>query len=98
MDNAQTITVQICCITPQQQFKQELILPIGSTIQQAILQSDLSKSCPQIDWQQLKIGIYSKIKSVDTVLKNADRIEIYRPLQVDPMLARRKRAIKKGNL
>jgi len=89
------VSVQVSYITPQLQFLRTLAVPHGTTIQQAIQLSGLLQEVPDIDLMQMKVGIYSKIKSLDTVLRERDRVEVYRPLLVDPMVARRARANKK---
>ncbi|PRC93057.1 hypothetical protein S2091_2143 [Solimicrobium silvestre] len=89
------ISVQVCFITPQLQFLRTLSVVPGTTIQQVVALSGILDEIPGIDINQLKVGIYSKIKNLDTVLKEHDRVEIYRPLQVDPMVARHRRANKK---
>ena len=91
------ITVQVCYITPQKQFLQTLQVEQGCTVEQAVLASGLLDECPGLMLSNIKTGIYSKMKSLDTVLKQHDRVEIYRPLLVDPMVARRARADKKAN-
>ncbi len=50
---------------------------------------------PEIDLSVLRIGVFGKLKPLDQPVTHGDRIEIYRPLQVDPKTARRLRAEKK---
>jgi hypothetical protein len=64
----------------------------GTTVIQAIQQSGMTGLHPEIRIDQDGIGIYSRPCSRDTVLKEGDRIEIYRPLKADPKEARRRRA------
>jgi len=90
------IQVEVCFITLQRQFLRTLKVAQGATIQQAIFLSGLSQEFPDIDFSQQKVGIYSKLKRADTVLRDHDRVEIYRSLDVDPMTARRIRADKQG--
>ena len=63
-------------------------------IRQVIEQSNILQRCPEIDLKLNKVGIFSKIAELDDRLADGDRIEIYRPLIVDPMEARRRRAEK----
>ncbi len=67
-------------------------VPPGTTLKQGIELSGILNQCPNIDLSKNKVGIFSKQKELDTGLSNGDRIEIYRPLKVDPKEARRKRA------
>lgn len=90
------ITVQVCHITPQKQFLRTVQVEQGGTVKLAIEVSGLMDEFPGMTLTNIKTGIYSKLKSLDTVLKQHDRVEIYRPLLVDPMVARRARANKKA--
>jgi len=73
------------------------VLPLqvteGSNVKLAIELSGILDICPEIDFEINKIGIFSTVCELDTVVENGDRIEIYRPLINDPKDARRKRAI-----
>ena len=89
------VSVQVCYITPQAQFLHTILVPQGTTMLQAIALSGVLAAFPEIDPERQKIGVYSKIQSPDTLVREKDRIEIYRSLQVDPMAARRKRAEKR---
>ena len=53
------------------------------------------KKFPEIDLSNSKLGIFGKIAKPDTLLRDRDRVEIYRPLIADPKESRRKRAAKK---
>lgn len=64
----------------------------GSTVEQAIVASGLLVLEPQLDLGRLKVGIWNRAASLGAVARAGDRIEIYRPLQVDPKEARRIRA------
>lgn len=75
-------------------IKMKLLLDAGSTIQEALIQSGLLKTHPEI--ASLPTGIFGKLKPLDTLLKPGDRIEIYRPLVIDPMERRRKIALNKN--
>jgi putative ubiquitin-RnfH superfamily antitoxin RatB of RatAB toxin-antitoxin module len=67
----------------------------GTTIGQAIEQSGVLTEFPDINLATQPVGIYAKKKTLDTVLRERDRIEIYRPLVADPKDSRRRRAAKK---
>ena len=92
MEQNETITVELIYIEPGSQNSLTLELPKGSSINQAINRSGLLQRFSGIDLTVNKVGIFSKIQKLDTVLRSGDRIEIYRPLQVDPKEARRRRA------
>jgi hypothetical protein len=73
----------------------ELKVAPGTTARQAIEQSGLLRRFPQIDPACGTIGIFGKAAGADAVLKEGDRVEIYRPLIADPKEARRRRAKQK---
>lgn len=66
------------------------ILP-NATVEDAIIQSKIMQEFPEIDLQYITVGVFSKKATLMTRLKDNDRVEIYRPLVIDPMEARRKR-------
>lgn len=59
----------------------------GTQVKDAIAQSPLMKEFPDLEVD--KVGIFSKLATLETVLKEGDRIEIYRPLKIDPRTRRR---------
>ena len=94
-DRPADIRVQVCYATPQRQILRDLTVARGCTVQQAIEQSGVLRDAPEIDLSSCRVGIYNKLKALDTMLREFDRIEIYRPLIADPKESRRKRAEKK---
>jgi uncharacterized protein len=91
---ADQIHIQVCYATPDQQFLRELAVAAGTTVRQAIALSGLQQAMPGIDLATMQVGIYSKKQTLDTVLREHDRVEIYRPLIADPKHARRRRKAK----
>ena len=61
----------------------------GTTVRQAALRSPIAE--PDVDLNTAPLGICGKVVKDDTVLRAHDRIEVYRPLLIDPKDARRKR-------
>jgi hypothetical protein len=86
------ILVEVAYALPQQQ----VIIPVkvaeGATAEQAVKASGILKKFPEIDLAQNKLGIFGKLTKNDTVLRERDRVEIYRPLIADPKEVRRQRA------
>ena len=80
----------------QQEFIRPLHVAAGTTVGQAIEQSGVLTSFPDINLVTQPVGIFGKKKTLDTVLRARDRVEIYRPLVADPKDSRRKRAAKLG--
>lgn len=69
-----------------------LVLETGATVAAALTESGILREYPEVE--NLPLGIFSKKVSLDTVLKSGDRIEVYRPLTLDPKERRRQRAKK----
>ena len=92
---AERIGVVVCYATPTREFLRALDVAPGTTIGQAIEASGVLAAFPDINLVTQPVGIYAKKKTLDTVLRERDRIEIYRPLVADPKDSRRKRAAKK---
>ncbi len=91
MAHADQVRVELVyCPAPGQCDRLELSLPAGSTVGQALQSSGLLERHGLV-LEQLKLGLWSKVVAVETVLREQDRVEIYRALTVDPKEARRQR-------
>lgn len=66
----------------------------GTTAREAALSSGLDEQFPDLDLNAAPLGIFGKAVKDDTVLRDKDRVEIYRPLKIDPKEARRRRVAK----
>ncbi len=86
------IQVEVAYALPDQQ----IILPVkvqeSCTVEEAIQRSGILERFPEIQLAQTKVGIFSKLTKLDSILRDKDRVEIYRPLIADPKEVRRKRA------
>lgn len=71
---------------PDRHDEQLLDLPAGARLEEAI------RACGWDVADDAPVGIWGKVQSRDRILRDGDRVEIYRPLEADPKLARRKRA------
>ncbi|WP_398309505.1 RnfH family protein [Zoogloea sp.] len=88
-----SINVLVCYALRDRQEIVQLRLPQGSTVQRAVEASGLLQKHPEIDLAKgNKLGVFAKLVKADTVLRDKDRVEIYRPLIADPKEVRRKRA------
>ncbi|WP_165008844.1 RnfH family protein [Neisseria yangbaofengii] len=85
------LNIEIVYGLPDKQLLKTMQVAEGTTIRQAALQSSLEKEFPDLDLHSAKLGIFGKIAKDDTVLRDKDRIEVYRPLLIDPKEARRRR-------
>jgi putative ubiquitin-RnfH superfamily antitoxin RatB of RatAB toxin-antitoxin module len=90
------IRVQVCYATPEREVLRDLDLPAGTSLHEAIRDSGILEDCPEIDLSVCRVGIYGKLKTLDTPLRERDRVEIYRALVADPKESRRKRAGRKA--
>ena len=88
------IDVEVAYATPEQQVIIVLKVPEGATVEHAINASGLLNRFPEIDSANIKAGIFGSFCKLDQQLRQADRVEIYRPLIHDPKEARRQRAAK----
>lgn len=88
------ISLEIAYASPTRQKLEKMIVPQGTTIEAAIRASHLLQDFPEIDLALNPVGIFSKRRHLSDLVSEGDRIEIYRPLTIDPNLARQKRAKK----
>lgn len=92
LEQTHLIRVEVAYATPQAQ----VIIPVdineGTTLEEAIKLSGILIQFPEIDLSKNKVGIFSKISKKDQVLRDKDRVEIYRPLIADPKEVRKQRA------
>lgn len=84
--------IEVVFAKPHEQKIIELELVDGSTVEDAVRASGLCAKYPEIKIGETPVGIYAERVQYETVLRDGDRVEIYRPLEVDPMEARRLRA------
>ena len=81
---------------PRQVREWTLNLPGGSSLGQAVALSGVLAEFADLTLAALDVGLWGKHVSLKHKLKDNDRIEIYRPLRVDPKVARRERFTRQG--
>lgn len=81
---------------PRQMREWALELPSGSTVAQALESSGIFAEFPELTSGRLTLGIWGRKTNLKQVLQAQDRLEIYRPLRVDPKVARRERFSRQG--
>ncbi|MCR4299095.1 MAG: RnfH family protein [Gallionella sp.] len=96
------INIEVVYALAREQTLLRQCVPAGTTVAEAIKLCGILEKYPEIDLASNKLGIFGKLTKADTVLRDKDRIEIYRPLIADPKEVRRKRAeevkvMKKGS-
>jgi hypothetical protein len=95
MDNTEKIIIEVAYALPREQFLIALDVEPGTTAEEAVKLSGVLEKFPDIDLTKNKVGVFGKVIKTDEVLRDKDRVEIYRPLIADPKESRRKRAEKK---
>ena len=85
------VAIRVAYATREEQVIIELSVPDGTTIQEAIQRSGILNRYPDIDLRRQGVGVFGQARALDYCPRTGDRIEIYRPLVLDPKEARRKR-------
>jgi len=90
------LRIEVAHAWPGGIFLRELQLEAGATVATALATCGLERVRPELDLERAAVGIHGRKVKRDQVLRNGDRVEVYRPLRIDPMQARRLRA-ERGN-
>lgn len=88
----ETIEVEVAFACPERQLILKVEVPAGTTAIEAVRLSGIEEQFPEIDPGKNRLGVFGKLCKADRVLNEGDRVEIYRPLVVDPRAARRELA------
>jgi putative ubiquitin-RnfH superfamily antitoxin RatB of RatAB toxin-antitoxin module len=89
--------VEVAYALPDAQYVMELTLADGATVADALSRVKTAPGFVDLDLEQMRVGIYGSVVLDRTQrLEEGDRVEVYRPLTVDPMTARRLRANRKA--
>jgi uncharacterized protein len=91
-----SIAIEVVYATAERQWLLTCEVPAGSSVSDALRLSGLVEQVPGLDLARCPVGIFGKVVSDPAVrrIKAGDRLEVYRPLQVDPLEARKRRAAK----
>ena len=81
---------------PRQVLEWTVELPEGSTARHAVEASAIAATCPTLELATCEVGVWGRRCEWGALLRDGDRVEIYRPLLVDPKVARRERFRKQG--
>lgn len=86
--------VEVVYALPEQQYLLTLTVPEGSTVRDVALASGLDQYVPTLNLHSIKLGIFGQqVAQPEThIVREGDRVELYRPLQADPKAARARRA------
>ena len=85
--------VECVYASEKEQYLITLLLEESATIEDVIRTSGVLENFPELDLKGLSVGIFGEKKTLTDCVRQGDRVEIYRPLLIDPMEARRSRAI-----
>lgn len=93
------LEVEVVYASPERQRLIGLRVPLGTTALEAVRRSGILHEFPEIDTSKASFGIFSKLldgrsnpTADEYLMQPRDRVEIYRPLLIDPMQARLNRA------
>ena len=92
MSDTKSISVEVAYALPERQVILEVQVPEGATVMEAAVQSGVTGKFEGIDLENAKFGIFGKIVAPKQVLREGERVEIYRPLIADPKEVRKARA------
>lgn len=87
--------IEVVYALPDRQELIELELEAGATVADAVHASGLPERYPDFHPDKGPFGVFARRCGPERVLRPGDRVEIYRPLKVDPKEARRRRARKR---
>lgn len=92
---AKICVILVQCVAPRQVNERNLLLPAGSVLRHAlqVIAPDVADHGQDAHWV---CGVWGRVMPLDTVLRDGDRVELYRPLVVDPKVARRERFARQG--
>ena len=92
MHDVSRIRVSVVYAEPGDAFVAEVSLPDGATVVDAIERSSICLARPDVEIREDRVGVFARKAKFATPLRDGDRVEIYRPLKIDPKEARRERA------
>jgi putative ubiquitin-RnfH superfamily antitoxin RatB of RatAB toxin-antitoxin module len=90
--NDAPLRIEIAYAEPHRAIVKSLCVAPGSRVADALRLAALDPDFAGVDWVNSAHGIFGSVIRSDHVLREGDRIEIYRPLTADPKIARRNRA------
>ena len=92
MTDSELLQIEIACALPDRQRLLEMTVPAGTTAREAVLLSEMGEHFEAIDLATCPIGVFGTVVEDSHVLRGGDRVEIYRPLELNPRDARRQAA------
>ncbi len=94
-----TVAIEVACALPERQLVVELAVAPGTTALAAVQMAGIAEAFPEVTIDPARIGVHGHLlgarglpSAALYVVREADRVEVYRPLLADPKTARRRRA------
>lgn len=88
-EDSPEIAVEVAVAWPELQVVIPLRMTEGATVADAIERSELRRRFPALEINPERLGVFADRRTPEDRLRDGDRVEIYRPLKVDPKVARR---------
>lgn len=92
------LAIEVAFANDQKQLTMPLSVSVACHIEEAIQHSGILSHFPEIDLTKNKVGVFGKLRPLNTLVQAGDRIEIYRALSIDPKKTRINRAKKQKAL
>ncbi len=92
MSSEKLVHCEVACGVREYQHVVSVSVPVGTSAAQAVVLSGIAVYFPQCDWRAPPLAVYGELIDAHTPVQAGDRIEVLRPLLIDPMTRRRERA------
>jgi hypothetical protein len=89
--DAATVRASVVYLRPGLVFERSVVLPAPATIAAAVQASGVRQAAAELAGEELAVGVFGDRRRLSDPLRDGDRVEIYRPLTIDPKEARRVR-------
>jgi putative ubiquitin-RnfH superfamily antitoxin RatB of RatAB toxin-antitoxin module len=89
---AEQIQVELIYALPDKQRLLSFSVEEGVTVKGAVEQSGVLEQYPELDIETMKVGLFGKLTKMTQIMRERDRVEIYRPLIADPKEVRKRKA------
>jgi len=86
------VLIEVAFAEPDLQRIFQVELPDDATVAEAINAAQIEEKFPHVEVRSDRVGVWNQKRAMDFVLRDGDRVEIYRPLIADPKEVRRQRA------
>jgi putative ubiquitin-RnfH superfamily antitoxin RatB of RatAB toxin-antitoxin module len=91
------IGIAVAYALPERQVVVKLRVPSGTTVAEAVHLSSLSTRFPELSSAPLNCAIFGRVVPLGQIVAEGDRVEVLRPLSIDPKESRRRAAARARN-